>query len=97
MRLTSIAALAMKNDIGDLLPKHCTKREQYPLCRYVLMSLDFFPPNHFIDYTYIALDDLDYLVAYLVGIVWHRNAVVAIGCHADSKVNGLEEALFVNA
>ena len=52
MRLTSIAALAMKNDIVDLLPKHCTKREQYPLCRYVLMSLDFFPPNHFIDYTY---------------------------------------------
>ena len=30
----------VESDIGDLLPKHCTKREQYPLCRYVYWLLN---------------------------------------------------------
>ena len=56
-----------------------------------------FPPHHFIDYSDVALDNLDDLVADIVGVVGHGDAVVAIAGHADGEVHALQESLLVNA
>ena len=43
------------------------------------------------------MDDLDYFVANVVGVVGHGDAVIAIAGHADGEVHALQEALLVNA
>lgn len=43
------------------------------------------------------MDNLDYFVADVVGVVGHWDAVVAVAGHADSEVYTLQEALLVNA
>lgn len=43
------------------------------------------------------MDNLDYLVADIVGVVGYGNAVVAVAGHADGEVYALQEALLVNA
>ena len=48
----------VRSGIGDLLPKHCTKREQYPLFVQCFVCLHLFTPNHLVDYSYVRLDDL---------------------------------------
>ena len=49
-----------------------------------------FSPNHFVYNTCVALDDFHHLGRYvLLDIVGHGDAVVAIGIHADSCVDGL--------
>ena len=55
------------------------------------------PPHHLIDNADVALDDLDYFVADVVGVVGYRDAVVAVTGHADGEVHTLQEALLVNA
>ena len=55
------------------------------------------PPHHFINNADVALDNLDDLVADIVGVVGHGNAVVAVAGHADSEVHALQEALLINA
>lgn len=59
--------------------------------------LPFFPPHHLIDNTDVALDNFDYFVADVVGVVGYGNAVVAVAGHADGEVYALQEALLVNA
>ena len=49
-----------------------------------------FPPHHLVDDAYIALDNLNYLSAYiLVHIVGHGDAVVAVAAEADGGVDRL--------
>lgn len=56
------------------------------------------PPYHLIDYTSVALDNLDDFGGdVFVDVVGDRNAVVAGSIHRDGSVNGLKEALFVDA
>ena len=58
----------------------------------------FFPPHHLIHYPHIALDYLHDLGAdVFIDIVGHGDAVVAIGVHLHGCVNGLKEALLVDA
>ena len=43
------------------------------------------------------MDNLDYFVADVVGVVGYGDAVVAVAGHADGEVYTLQEALLVNA
>ena len=43
------------------------------------------------------MDNLDDLVADIVGVVGYGDAVVAVAGHADGEVHALQEALLVNA
>lgn len=43
------------------------------------------------------MDNLDYFVADVVGVVGYGDAVVAVAGHADGKVYTLQEALLINA
>ena len=43
------------------------------------------------------MDNLDNLVAHIVGVVGYGDAVVAVAGHADGEVHALQEALLVNA
>lgn len=43
------------------------------------------------------MDNLDYFVADVVGVVGYGDAVVAVAGHADGEVHALQEALLVNA
>ena len=56
-----------------------------------------FSPHHFIDNADVALDNLDDLVADVVGVVGHGDAVVAVAGHADGEFHALQESLLVNA
>ena len=56
-----------------------------------------FPPHHLIDDSDVALDDLYYFVADVVGVVRYGDAVVAVVGHADGEVYALQETLLVNA
>ena len=56
-----------------------------------------FPPHHLIDDSDVALDNLDDLVADIVGVVGHGDAVIAVAGHADGEVHALQESLLVNA
>lgn len=55
------------------------------------------PPHHLIDNANVALDDLDYFVADVVGVVGYGDAVVAVAGHTDGEVYALQETLLVNA
>lgn len=56
------------------------------------------PPHHLIHNPHIALDYLhDFGADVFVGVVGHGDAVVAIGVHLYGCVNGLKEALLVDA
>ena len=68
--------------------------ERYHLRRLCYISL---PPHHLIDNTDVALDNLDDLVADIVGVVGHGDAVVAVAGHANGEVYALQEALLINA
>ena len=59
--------------------------------------LPLFPPHHLIDNANVALDDLDYFVADIVGVVGYGDAVIAVSGHADGEIHALQEALLVNA
>lgn len=57
-----------------------------------------FPPDHLIHHPDIALDDADNLRGdVLIHVVRHWNPMVASGVHGDGGVNGLQEALLVDA
>lgn len=43
------------------------------------------------------MDNFDYFVADVVGVVGYGDAVVAVAGHADGEVHALQEALLVNA
>ena len=43
------------------------------------------------------MDNLDYFVADIVGVVGYGDAVIAVAGHADGEIHALQEALLVNA
>ena len=55
-------------------------------------------PDHPVDDAGVALDDFHDLGRYVFfDVVGHGDAVVAVGVHRDSGVDGLQEGLFVDA
>ena len=59
---------------------------------------NFFAPNHFVDHTYVGLDDADYLGTYiLIYIVGNRYAGFVVLDELYSYIYTLQEALGVNA
>ena len=68
-------------------------------CIYFVFTffLVFFAPDHFIDYTNIALDDADYLGTYiLVNVIGNWYSVIAILNQLYSNIYALEQALGIN-
>ena len=71
--------------------------------RYLARHVDnlwtnLFPPHHLVHYPHVALDDLHHLGRdILVHIVGHGDAVVAVAAEADGGVDGLKEAVGVDA
>lgn len=56
------------------------------------------PPNHLIDYPYVALNDFHHFCGdILVDIVGDGKAVVAVLAEANGGVYGLEQGFLVNA
>ena len=57
----------------------------------------FFSPDHFVYNPDIALNDLNDLAGYVVGIVGYGDAMVAVGGHPDRKLHRLQESCRVYA
>ena len=49
-----------------------------------------------VDYTYVGLNDFDYLSADRVGIVWYGDAIVAVLVHLYCEIYTLEKTLGVD-
>lgn len=63
----------------------------------IALAASEFSPNHFIDYTHIALYDLHDLGAdILVHIVGNGDAMLAVTAELDGSINGLEQGLLVD-
>lgn len=63
----------------------------------IALAASEFAPNHFIDYTHIALHDLHDLGAdILIHIVGDGDAMLAVTAKFDGGVNGLEQGLLVD-
>ena len=95
-------ASATNGSSGGLLQAPLSTLSRQRLCAWgvplSLYSLHLLPPHHLIDYPHIALDYLHDLGAdVFVGVVGHGDAVVAICVHLHGCVNGLKEALLVDA
>lgn len=56
----------------------------------------FLSPDHLVHYTDIGLDDFHHLVADIIGIVGHGDAMVTVFGHLHSEVNRLEQTLGVD-
>ena len=57
-----------------------------------------FSPDHFVDYTGVALDELDDLGGYaFVDVVGHGETEVAVAVHFDCYVDGLKKRCFIDA
>lgn len=63
----------------------------------IALAASEFAPNHFIDYTHVALYNLHDLSAdILVHIIRYRNAVLTVTAKFDGSINGLEQGLLVD-
>ena len=61
-------------------------------------KLYVFPPDHLIDDSHVALDDLHHLGAdVLLHVIRHRDTVVAVLVHRHGRVHGLQQRLLVDA
>ena len=51
--------------------------------------LSLLAPHHLVDHAGVALDDLDHLVGHILGVIGHRDAVVAVFPHRHGGGDGL--------
>lgn len=64
---------------------------------HVKYCFKLFSPDHFVDDSDIALDDLHDLVGHVVGVVWDGDAMVPVSGHPDCKFNRLQKPCRVYA
>lgn len=58
----------------------------------------FFPPNHLVDHSGIALDEFHYLSAdNLIGVVGYGNTIVTVLAHFNRHIYCLKQVVFVDA
>lgn len=63
----------------------------------IALAASEFAPNHFIDYTHIALHDLYHLGAdILVHIVGNGDTMLTVTAELDGSINGLQQGLLVD-